>query len=83
MTGRRLPKKREIAVMLSLFFRGNPDRAEMLYLNFGVVHIQVWHFFSKNFRNILSVEILDGRINFVDNEYIVLSMGYLADEAVR
>ena len=36
MTGRRLPKKREIAVMLSLFFRGNPDRAEMLYLNFGV-----------------------------------------------
>ncbi len=43
----------------------------------------MWHFFSKNFRNILSVEILDGRINFVDNEYIVLSMGYLADEAVR
>lgn len=36
MTGRRLPKKREIAVMLSFFFRGNPDRAEMLYLNFGV-----------------------------------------------
>lgn len=35
MTGRRLPKKREIAVMLSLF-RGNSDRAEMLYLNFGV-----------------------------------------------
>ncbi len=43
----------------------------------------MWHFLSKNFRNILSVEILDGRINFVDNEYIVLSMGYLADEAVR
>ena len=64
MTGRRLPKKREIAIL-------------------GLEHIQVWHFLSKNFRNILSVEILDGRINFVDNEYIVLSMGYLADEAVR
>lgn len=40
-------------------------------------------FYSKNFRNVLSDENLDGRINFVDNEYIVLSMGYLTDEAVR
>ncbi len=55
----------------------------MLYLNFGVGAYTSVTFFSKNFRNILSVEILDGRINFVDNEYIVLSMGYLADEAVR
>lgn len=69
MTGRRLLKKREIAVMLSLFF--------------VVGYIKVWDFFYENFRNVLSVEILDGRINFVDNEYIVLSMGYLADEAVR
>jgi len=48
-----------------------------------VDHVKVWDFFYENFRNVLSVEILDGRINFVDNEYIVLSMGYLADEAVR
>jgi len=46
-------------------------------------YVKVRNFFYENFRNILSVEILDGRINFVDNEYIVLSMGYLADEAVR
>lgn len=69
MTGRRLPEEREIAGMLSLFF--------------VVEHVKVWDFFYENFRNVLSVEILDGRINFVDNEYIVLSMGYLADEAVR
>ena len=61
--------KRDISYVISLFF--------------VVGYIKVWHFFYKKFRNVLSVEILDGRINFVDNEYIVLSMGYLADEAVR
>lgn len=38
-------------------------------------YVKARNFFYENFRNILSDVILDGRINFVDNEYIVLSAG--------